>query len=138
MDERTRRNLDRVDEINAELAAREPTELWQPPPAPERRPVAQPTPRPAPTARDWQAERRWIEGIIDRRLDSFAKSIAEAEAEIVKEERAALWREIEARIAKSDSATVELILDLERRIAELERRAPPAKPRLVAGGSDAA
>lgn len=39
--------------------------------------------------------------------------------------------DLEARLMKSEEAAVELILELERRLTELERRLPPPAPRLV-------
>ena len=87
--------------------------------------------------RNWQAEQKWIERIVAGKLESFARGLAAEVVRIERDQLARLRQEVEDRIAKSDSATVELLLDLERRVAELERRAAPAKPRLV-GGANAA
>jgi len=67
-------------------------------------------------------------------LVSFAELLGGETAEMTKEERA-LWRkEIEDRIGRSDSAVTELLMDFERRLADLEQRVvlkPPPKPKLV-------
>jgi len=146
--QRLAETLERVDAINADLAERaeqrradgtdiearyaERQRQESDRAAPQQPEPVQRAPR-APV-RDWAAEQKWIEGIIDRKLHAFAGIIGQAEGEATKEDRAAIRAEIEARIAKSDAATVELILGLERKVAELEQRAmmkPPPKPKLV-------
>jgi hypothetical protein len=45
------------------------------------------------------------------------------------------------RLTASETGTVELLLEVERRLGELEQRAvmkPPQKPKLVGGGDGAA
>lgn len=116
----------------------DPDQMWKlpveerspeyPPPAPRRRqqPVA---------PRDWAAEHRWIEGIIASKTSALAVMLAD-------EFGRALAAEREARTV-SEAATVELMLGLEARIAELEAQQeriqqPSSRPRLVGGSSDAA
>ena len=102
-------------------------------------------------SRDWAAERQWIQQIIDQRvgtatrkwvedyMTALADGIADVEHKIVQKEREAMRREIEERVAKSDAAAVDLILELQRKIVDLERRAvlKPTRPQLVAGDPDA-
>jgi hypothetical protein len=85
------------------------------------------------------ATQKWVKELTAAQLQSLAEGVGQVVAEVRNEERARMRREIEDRCAKSDAATVELILGLERKIEELEQRAVmrPVKPKLV-GGPDAA
>jgi hypothetical protein len=98
-------------------------------------------------ARDWQAEEKWIRGIIHRQLEAFAEALGEDVAKILNErlvKQRQQRAELEDRVTKSEAATVELLLQLEKRIGDVEQRAVlrPVRPTLVidadTGGSDAA
>ena len=92
--------------------------------------------------RNWAAEQKWVEQIIyqvnksailpgihkwaSRRIEELAGYIA---GEVGKD-----FRSLEARIAKSEEATVDLLMEMERRLTALEERAmlkPRPKPKLV-------
>ena len=111
-----------------------PEQLWEVPPVEPQRSAPQPTPQPAPPARDWAAERKWIVGIVkatarDPALEPVVKEIGTICGKLNRR-----ITDLEDRLAKSEAATVELILELERKVAELEQRAvmkPPPKPKLV-------
>jgi hypothetical protein len=122
--QRLAETFERVDRINAGLAERTATvveERWVAP-EPERAP--EPTPvrprQPVVIARDWPAEQKWVERVAGHKIEPLAKEIG------------AVCGQLERRIA-------ELLLEQERRLADLEQRAvmkPPPKPKLV--GSDGA
>jgi BMFP domain-containing protein YqiC len=62
------------------------------------------------------------------------KTAIEALAELMGEQTGKLERRIvdlEARLAASDQASVELLLELERRLAALEARQTPDRPKLT-------
>jgi hypothetical protein len=160
--ERIRQTLERVDELNAELAERaaqrqrDGTDFEE---RAERRQyeeslrAASHQPEPVPPIRrapespvqqqDWSGWNRWADKKIGDALMNFADALGEEVARINKEERARLRGEFKAAIealradiTKSEVAVTELLLEQEKRIAAIERRFN--KPRLVGGGSDAA
>lgn len=117
-----------------------PRQLWEPqhrepPPAPapiQRAAQQQQQPAPATMSDAWAA---WVDKRLDRRLDPLATEIGsmigQAERRI---------REIEDRLAASESATVDLYLELERTVKELQSRAvlKPTELRVVGADHDAA
>jgi hypothetical protein len=150
--EQLQRTFERVDELNADLAERaerrrlDGTELEERYAArqrQERARAATPQPAPAPRAprappRDWQAEQKWVEGIagrkitnlIDNGLTPFAKQLGEDLARIDKR-----IADLEKQAAADAAAVVELLRELEARVAGLEQRTAPTGLRLIAGRS---
>jgi uncharacterized protein YdiU (UPF0061 family) len=152
--ERVQQALDRADEANARLTERAAQREADGSAAEERyqerlrqaeqqqreRAAAQqPEPLPATIrtpARDWQAEEKWVSRIILKETQpafgEIGKMLARTDHQLDR---------LEDRVTKSEEATVSLLLELERKLADLERDAirKPQKPRLIAGGgSDAA
>jgi hypothetical protein len=136
--QRLAETFERVDRINAGLAERTATvveERWV---APETERAPEPTPvrprQPVVIARDWPAEQKWVERVAGHKIEPLAKEIGAVCGQL--ERRIA---ELEDRLTKSEVAVTELLLEQERRLADLEQRAvmkPPPKPKLV--GSDGA
>jgi len=145
-------DLDDIDQLLAERRAagighRE--SVREPPQAPTPVPHAAEAPQRS-FHRNWDAEQRWVEKIIDQRvvkggyLEAIGIAIARLRkqlrdemhefAEGLGEDFAGLEKQLEARAIKSDTAVTELLMELERRLADLEQRAvtkPPPKPKLV-------
>jgi hypothetical protein len=93
-------------------------------------------PAPRPPQRDWQAERRWVAQIVDKEIGPLAEEIGRVCASTDNR-----LDRLEERMAASDQAVVELLREMEERLARLEERAitkPAHRPRLVGGGDDAA
>jgi hypothetical protein len=151
--ERVRQGLERADEgLRASREREIPTELWQPR-EPQQAPaaVAEEGMTMSPeTAANWN---RWCDERIETRLEEFArmlgKEIGETDLEIIQRERAKrdkaiaeAERRVTDKIAASDAAVVDLLMQLEARVAALEeaqqqRTQASTRPRLI-GGSDAA
>jgi hypothetical protein len=137
--ERARRAIESADEALRQSREREiPTEMWQTPAPEPRRPAPKPVRQQRASGGEMtDAWAKWIRGEINRKIEAFAGMLGGEMGKFDKEQSVKLRQEIEDRIGKSDTAVTELLMDMERRVAELEQRLPPAKPRLV-GGSDAA
>ena len=142
--------LDRADQALAQPAPDADGSAWH-----QARTAAPPRPAPpqhsaAAARRDWQAEQRWIEQIIDAKLDRFGEAlcagIGEVTGDLAKEERLRLEGKIDAAKAELASTTLALLAELEHRLDLSERaiavlagqRATPARPRLVVSDDDAA
>ena len=131
---------------------------WTPPaaePPTQRTRAVAPRERPQQPGIDWVATRTWVEGLIDGRVGSkTCELIGEANAALGDEAGtllAGLRTEFKAAIAELRTEFERRLLEAEhraevaeltRRLAEAEQRSsapkPPARPQLVAGGSDGA
>lgn len=97
--ERTEATLAKADQalLDAERRQAERASPWAEPPDPGQRPDAAtcgpvpPLRRPANVPRDWGAEQKWIEQILDRRLSGFWDQIGAALAEVARIEEREHW-----------------------------------------------
>lgn len=103
---------------------------------------------------DWEKTGVWVHGIVNKQIEAFAKEFGEGIGEelalIRKQERELLRGELKAAIAELrtefERRLVEAehraeVAELTRRLADAEQRSAPkapARPQLVAGGSDGA
>jgi len=152
--ERINRTLARVDEVNDSLAERAElrrdagldADEWHaererlPAPAPQL-----PVPARTMDAASSAAWARWCDGRINKRLaahtDGAIAPICE-EIGAVTGKLGRQLRELGERLGASETAVTELLMaqertiaDLQRRLDAMEQRMPPARPRLITGGS---